>query len=36
MINPPAGIVTFPFTDIEGSTMLAQKFPEAIPDNLFL
>jgi predicted ATPase/class 3 adenylate cyclase len=28
MNNPPSGTVTFLFTDIEGSTKLAQKYPE--------
>src|SRR5439155_19923287 len=27
----PSGTVTFLFTDIEGSTSLAQKYPEALP-----
>src|SRR5574341_1283385 len=27
---PPSGTVTFLFTDIEGSTKLAQQYPEAI------
>jgi predicted ATPase/class 3 adenylate cyclase len=31
MITPPTGTVTFLFTDIEGSTELAQKYPEALP-----
>ena len=31
MNNPPTGIVTFLFTDIEGSTKLAQEFPESLP-----
>ncbi|MFZ1321063.1 MAG: tetratricopeptide repeat protein [Ignavibacteria bacterium] len=30
MNNPPSGIVTFLFTDIEGSTMLSQEYPETI------
>lgn len=30
----PSGTVTFLFTDIEGSTMLAQKFPEKYPAAL--
>jgi predicted ATPase/class 3 adenylate cyclase len=28
---PPSGTVTFLFTDIEGSTKLAQQFPESMP-----
>jgi predicted ATPase/class 3 adenylate cyclase len=28
MSNPPSGTVTFLFTDIEGSTKIAQKYPE--------
>ena len=28
MINPPSGTVTFLFTDIEGSTIIAQKYPD--------
>jgi predicted ATPase/class 3 adenylate cyclase len=32
--NLPSGTVTFLFTDIEGSTKLAQKFPDAMPDLL--
>jgi predicted ATPase/class 3 adenylate cyclase len=31
MNNPPSGTVTFLFTDIEGSTQLAQKYPDAMP-----
>lgn len=31
MNNLPSGTVTFLFTDIEGSTNLAQKFPHALP-----
>ncbi|MEO8664900.1 MAG: adenylate/guanylate cyclase domain-containing protein, partial [Ignavibacteria bacterium] len=31
MITPPSGIVTFLFTDIEGSTKLAQEFPDTLP-----
>jgi len=31
MTNVPSGIVTFLFTDIEGSTKLAQEFPERLP-----
>jgi len=30
MNNPPSGTVTFLFTDIEGSTKLAQQYPDAI------
>ena len=30
----PTGTVTFLFTDIEGSTKLAQQYPEAMPDLL--
>lgn len=30
----PTGTVTFLFTDIEGSTSLAQRYPEALPDLL--
>jgi predicted ATPase/class 3 adenylate cyclase len=30
----PAGNVSFLFTDIEGSTKLAQEFPQALPDLL--
>ena len=33
-INPPSGDVTFLFTDIEGSTLLAQKFHEKLPTEL--
>jgi class 3 adenylate cyclase len=29
--NPPTGTVTFLFTDIEGSTKLAQGYPDALP-----
>ncbi len=32
--NLPMGTVTFLFTDIEGSTELAQKYPEALPTLL--
>ena len=28
-LNPPSGTVTFLFTDIEGSTMLSQEYPDA-------
>ncbi|MBV6402862.1 MAG: hypothetical protein CNIPEHKO_03178 [Anaerolineales bacterium] len=31
MTNPPSGIVTFLFTDIEGSTKLWENHPEAMP-----
>ena len=31
MINLPSGTVTFLFTDIEGSTKLAQEYPDAMP-----
>lgn len=31
MTIPPSGTVTFLFTDIEGSTKLAQQYPEAMP-----
>ncbi len=31
MNNHPTGTVTFLFTDIEGSTKLAQQYPEAMP-----
>jgi predicted ATPase/class 3 adenylate cyclase len=31
MINLPTGTVTFLFTDIQGSTDLAQKYPDALP-----
>ncbi len=31
MSNPPSGTVTFLFTDIEGSTKLAQQYPDALP-----
>src|SRR5574339_494950 len=31
MNNLPSGTVTFLFTDIEGSTQLAQQYPEAMP-----
>ena len=34
MIQPPSGTVTFLFTDIEGSTNLAQQYPEAMPNLL--
>jgi len=30
-MNKPTGIVTFLFTDIEGSTKLSQEFPETLP-----
>src|SRR5215216_4792905 len=31
MSSLPSGTVTFLFTDIEGSTRLAQQYPEAMP-----
>ena len=31
MINLPSGTVTFLFTDIEGSTKLAQEYPDEMP-----
>jgi predicted ATPase/class 3 adenylate cyclase len=34
MTNPPTGQVTFLFTDIEGSTKLAQQFPDSLPSAL--
>jgi predicted ATPase/class 3 adenylate cyclase len=34
MNNLPTGTVTFLFTDIEGSTPLAQQYPEALPHLL--
>lgn len=34
MSELPTGTVTFLFTDIEGSTRLAQQYPEAMPDLL--
>jgi predicted ATPase/class 3 adenylate cyclase len=34
MSNPPSGIVTFLFTDIEGSTKLWQEQPEQMKSNL--
>jgi predicted ATPase/class 3 adenylate cyclase len=34
MGNLPSGTVTFLFTDIEGSTRLAQEFPDAMPSLL--
>ena len=34
MNNHPTGTVTFLFTDIEGSTKLAQQYPESMPDLL--
>lgn len=33
-MNAPSGLVTFLYTDIEGSTKLAQKFPESYPPAL--
>ena len=32
--EPPSGTVTFLFTDIQGSTKLAQQYPDAMPDLL--
>ena len=32
--NLPTGTVTFLFTDIEGSTKLAQQYPDEMPDLL--
>jgi class 3 adenylate cyclase len=34
MNNPPTGQVTFLFNDIEGSTKLAQQFPDSLPSAL--
>ena len=34
MNHYPSGTVTFLFTDIEGSTKLAQDYPEAMPSLL--
>src|SRR5437016_2409696 len=34
MADFPSGTVTFLFTDIEGSTKLAQQFPAALPPAL--
>src|SRR5512133_2892620 len=34
MVNWPTGTVTFLFTDIEGSTPLAQQYPAAMPSLL--
>ncbi len=34
MSTLPTGTVTFLFTDIEGSTMLAQQFPAELPTLL--
>ena len=31
MTSKPSGTVTFLFTDIEGSTVLAQRFPDRLP-----
>jgi len=31
MILKPSGTVTFLFTDIEGSTVLAQRYPDKLP-----
>ncbi|MEO5887700.1 MAG: adenylate/guanylate cyclase domain-containing protein, partial [Anaerolineales bacterium] len=33
-INLPSGTVTFLFTDIEGSTKLAQQYPDTMPAHL--
>ncbi|MDQ3194308.1 MAG: adenylate/guanylate cyclase domain-containing protein, partial [Bacteroidota bacterium] len=33
-MNPPSGIVTFLFTDIEGSTKLSQEFPDTLQTAL--
>ena len=34
MMSLPTGTVTFLFTDIEGSTSLAQQFPADLPVRL--
>ena len=34
MADLPTGTVTFLFTDIEGSTRLAQTYPQAMPGML--
>jgi predicted ATPase/class 3 adenylate cyclase len=34
LANPPSGNITFLFTDIEGSTKLAQHFPDSLPVSL--
>jgi len=34
MVNLPSGTVTFLFTDIEGSTKLAQQYPDEMPTLL--
>ncbi|MGE5375943.1 MAG: adenylate/guanylate cyclase domain-containing protein, partial [Bacteroidota bacterium] len=34
MSNLPTGTVTFLFTDIEGSTLLSQRYPDEMPDLL--
>src|SRR5215217_5718691 len=34
MVNLPTGTVTFLFTDIEGSTKLAQQYPDEMPSLL--
>src|SRR5262245_33194053 len=34
MSTPPTGTVTFLFTDIEGSTKLAQQYPDGMPSLL--
>lgn len=33
MINPPSGLVTFLFTDIEGSTKLEEEFIKCLPEG---
>src|SRR5258706_984686 len=32
MLNSPTGIVTFLFSDVEGSTRLWEQYPEVMPD----
>ena len=34
MSSPPSGIITFLFTDIEGSTKLSQEYPDTLPAAL--
>lgn len=34
MSSPPSGIITFLFTDIEGSTRLSQEYPDTLPSAL--